>query len=186
MSSSYRQGLEYWLKTIDVEAENVLDIGGSQNPTKGRTNTWNVKNYKIADLKKPHVNSPKPDIIIDMNEEVDFYDEYDVIFCLEVFEYVWNPVAAFDNIYDLLAENGIAYVSFPFVYPMHEPIDDDSLRYTLPGIERLANFSGLKIAKITTRIPETDLLLQFYSAERMRPAKGVDHNVMGWFAEFTR
>ena len=40
------QQLEDWIKTLDVSGS-VLDIGGSQNPIKGRTKSWDVNEYKI-------------------------------------------------------------------------------------------------------------------------------------------
>ena len=48
MASEMRMGLEKWLKTIDVEGT-VIDFGGSQKELKGRTKSWNPKEYKIAD-----------------------------------------------------------------------------------------------------------------------------------------
>jgi SAM-dependent methyltransferase len=67
MSSYTRQQLESWLKTIDV-SDKVIDIGGSQNPIKGRTKSWNVEEYKILDLETPHECKQKPDIIYDLND----------------------------------------------------------------------------------------------------------------------
>lgn len=190
MSSSYRLTLENWLKTLDVYADHVLDIGGSQLPVKGRTKSWDVKDYKIADLPNPHVNSPKPDIAWDINQplpdEYDIIDDFDLIFCLEVFEYVWNPAQAMFNIDYLLGRKGIAWVTFPTFYPMHQPIEDDCLRYMPAGIKKLAEAVGLKIVQMIPRRPETDALLNYFSAERLRAAKGEDHMFMGWIVEFTK
>lgn len=184
MSSSYRQELDKWLKTIDVDAHRVLDIGGSQLPIKGRTKSWNVKEYLIADLPNPHIDSPKPDIEIDMNVQMStaeaFAQASDVIFCLEVAEYIWNPVAMFHNLANLKGYSGTVYASFPFAYPTHNPVEHDCLRYTEQGIRKLAQEAGLVVVDITPRRPETNALLMFYGAERMRPAKGYDHNVTGW------
>lgn len=188
MSSSYRLELDKWLKTLDVKADKVLDIGGAQLPIKGRTKSWDVKEYKIADLETPHANSPKPDYIFDLNEEDELPPDgiynYDLIFCLEVFDYVWNPVQAFDNIYDLLAANGRAFVSFPFMYPTHQPIEADALRYTEFGIKKLAASVGLKILNIIPRRPETNAIEMLWRGERMRAAKNYDHDVTGWIVEF--
>lgn len=186
MSSSYRKTLDAWLSQLDVKAKTVLDIGGSQLPMPGRTRIWDVQEYHIADLADPHAESPKPEFILDMNEPEEILESFDMIFCLEVFDYVWNPAQAFENIHELLADGGTAWVTFPFVYPTHNPIEDDALRYTEFGIKKLADYAGLKIKQIIKRRPETDAIENLWRSERMRAAKHYDHNVTGWIVEFTK
>jgi SAM-dependent methyltransferase len=190
MSSSYRISLENWLKELDVKADRVLDIGGSQLPIKPRIKSWDVKEYKIADLPSPHKDSPKPDFEGDLNEIV-FISEYDarnfdLIFCLEVFDYVWNPANAIKNIANLLSDNGRAYITFPFMYPQHQPIEDDALRYAPGGIKRLADYAGLRIVNMIPRYTETDALEHFIRSERLRAAKHINHNILGWIVEVTK
>jgi len=189
MSSSYRTELDRWLPTLDVKAESVLDIGGSQLPVKNRVRSWQVSDYIIADLEQPHIDSPKPDMILDLNEEIDLdvaTESFDLIFCLEVFDYVWNPAQAFETISELLADSGTAYVTFPFAYPHHQPIEDDALRYAEGGIRKLAEYADLKIVNMIKRRPETNALNSYYRAERMRAAKHYDHEVTGWIVEFRK
>lgn len=189
MSSSYRISLDNWLKELDVKADRVLDIGGSQLPVKGRTKTWDVKEYLIADLPEPHVDSPKPDVEIDLNDLQAYplvTDKYDLIFCLEVFDYVYNPVDAFTIIDFSLKKDGVAWITFPTVYPTHNPVEDDALRYMEGGIRKLANGSGLKIEEMIKRRPETDAIEQLWRKERMRAAKGYDHDFTGWIVRFTK
>ena len=193
MSSSYRLELDKWLASLDVKADKVLDIGGSQLPVKGRTKSWNVKEYLIADLPEPHINSPKPDIEIDMNNMDSFFalkNEYkkgfDLIFCLEVFDYVWNPVDAIDMIEYWLNDGGTAWVTFPSFYPLHQPVEDDALRYMRAGIIKLADYAGLSVERMIMRRPETDYLNTFFRAERMRAAKHEDHQYTGYIVEFSK
>lgn len=186
MSSSYRLELDRWLAQLDVKADNVLDCGGSQLPVKGRTKSWNVRQYTISDLPEPHVNSPKPDLEMDLNKAWLGQDTYDMVFCLEVFDYVYDPMQAMKNISKLLDDGGTAWVTYPFAYPTHNPIEDDMLRYTEFAIYRLADSVGLRVEEMIKRRPETDLLNQFYRAERMRAAKHYDHNVTGWICRFTK
>jgi len=188
MSSSYRLELDTWLANLDVKAKRVLDIGGSQLPVKGRTKSWDVKDYVIADLDVPHADSPKPDIFLDLNQLQIFRKSqvYDLIFCLEVFDYVYDPVTAFYNIARKLSPGGKAWVTFPSIYPLHQPIQDDALRY-MPGvIYKLAEKAELGAAQIIFRRPETNLWEQFYRAERMRAAKHEDHNFTGMIVELTK
>lgn len=71
MSSSYRLELDRWLADLEVKADVVFDIGGSQLPLKGRTKSWDVKEYKILDLAEPHKDSPKPDVIFNLERSND-------------------------------------------------------------------------------------------------------------------
>lgn len=188
MSSSYRLELDKWIKELDVKADKLLDIGGSQLPAKGRTKSWDVAEYKIADLHSPHADSPKPDIELDLNMPLssETAAEYDYIFCLEVFDYIWNPATAFQNIYKLLKPSGTVWASFPSVYPLHQPVEDDALRYMPGGIQKLAVFSGLKPEEWLQRKFETMAWDQTFRVERMRAAKHQDHNFSGWIVRFTK
>lgn len=191
MSSSYRLELNRWLAELEVLADTVYDVGGSQEQIKNRVKSWQVKDYLVFDLEQPHADSPKPDVVCDLNVKHqpvlhDYRGLADTVFCLEVFDYVYDPVNAFKIIYDLLKPGGLAYISFPFFYPTHNPIEDDCLRYTEFGIRKLAGRVGFKISKIIPRRPETNAIDNLWRAERMRAAKGYDHDVTGWIAELVK
>lgn len=188
MSSSYRLELDRWLTQLDVKADSVLDIGGSQLPVKGRTHSWDVKEYLIADLSEPHVGSPKPDVELDLNNMGIVFDkrQYGLVFCLEVFDYVWNPANAMSCISFILEEGGTAWITFPMMYPLHQPIDDDALRYMPGGIKKLADSVDLTIKQMIPRHTETDAIYQAFRTERMRCAKHEDHSISGWICEFTK
>lgn len=189
MSSSYRLELDRWLAQLDVKADRVLDIGGAQLPIKGRTKTWDVNEYLIADLPEPHVGSPKPNIELDLNSSriiVQANTRCDLVFCLEVFDYVWSPLDAMRHLSLYLKDGGTAWVTFPMQYPLHQPVDDDSLRYMPGGIKKLAAAAGLTIKQMIPRKTETDAIYQAFRTERMRCAKHEDHNISGWIVEFTK
>lgn len=181
------------MSTLDVKADRVLDIGGSQNPIKGRTKSWDVKEYLIADLPDPHVELQKPDVELDLNKiqssgAILHPGAFDLLFCLEVFDYITHPTTALDWLQFFLKVGGTAWVSFPFVYPIHNPKDIDGLRYTEPAIRNLAAESFLSVEEIIYRRPRpgNNYLLQFYSADGMRAADGVDHNVTGYIVRFRK
>ena len=189
MTSIYKQQLKTWVATLDVYADTVLDIGGSQDPIKGRTKSWHVKEYLIADLPEPHIDSPKPDIELDLNlpsGDVPEFLQFDMIFCLEVFDYIYDPCEAFKTLYKYLKAGGTAWVTFPSFYPLHQPVEDDALRYMEGGIRKLADLVGLNIEEIIKRRPETNYLNTFWAAERMRAAKHEDHNYTGFIVKFTK
>lgn len=186
MSSSHRISLNNWLAELEVTADSVLDIGGSQEQVKNRVKAWNVNKYTIADLEEPHKDSPAPDLILDLNLTFNGMVQFDLIFCLEVFDYIYDPMTAFKNISKLLKEGGTAFVSFPSVYPLHQPIEDDALRYMPAGIIKLAERANLSVEAMIKRRPETNLWQAFYNAERMRAAKHQDHQFTGLIVELQK
>lgn len=170
MSSVSRIQLEEWLKTIDVEGD-VIDIGGSQNPVEKRTKSWNVSKYQILDFEIPHECKKKPDMICDIQSESHWSEEFDVAFCLEVAEYWHDPMTAFKEINKLLKQEGVLYISFHWLYGLHNPKGEDCLRYTKNAIEKLAKNTGFAIGSIETKeITNRGVLLleDFYRGEGMR------------------
>lgn len=188
MGSFYKQQLNEWKATLDVKADTVFDIGGAQDPIKGRTASWDVKDYKIVDLAVPHVEKVHPDIEWDMNNVWVGNAKADLIFCLGVSDYIINPNIFMDNIRKMLNDGGTAWVEFPFVYPIHNPVDDEGCRYSEGCIRRLAKQAGLAVEEIIYKRPKLDnpYLLAFYNTDGMRAAKGVDHNVTGYIVRMTK
>jgi len=194
MGSYYKQQLNDWVSTLDVKANILFDIGGAQNPLKGRTRSWEVEDYKIVDLATPHVTLQAQDLKQDFNKHLDtaefqgYLGMVDSIYCLGVFDYVINPNIALNNIYKLLTKGGRAWVEFPFVYPRHNPKELDGLRFTESSIENLAKQEKLTCVDRWYRRPKPDnpYLLNFYSYDGMRAADGVDHNITGFIFEFEK
>lgn len=192
MGSFYKQQLNDWVGTLEVKADKVLDIGGSQNPIKGRTKSWEVKDYKIIDLETPHVELQKPDIVWDMNERLrpllDFDPKADLIFMLGVMDYVINPNTAMNNVYFMLKDEGQAWIEFPFVYPIHNPKDDEGCRYSEGCVRRLAKQANLEIEDMVYKRakPGNTKLIEFYIEDGMRMADGVDHNITGYIVKLRK
>lgn len=188
--SYYREQLENWLKNIEVDANHVIDIGGASNPIKSRVKSFNAENYTILDN---GIEAGSFDIAVDINKPLNSQIQEDelsapanVIFCLEVFEYVYDPIIALKNIRYLLAEGGVAYISFPFVYPQHNPVSNDYLRYTPTGVAKLLFETGFSNVEFTNRGDRSGLLKQFYQADGMHPAKELDHSVYGVMVKATK
>jgi SAM-dependent methyltransferase len=133
-----RRQLEAWLQTLNIEAEAVADVGGKQLPVQDRVRSWHVKRYDLLDLPE-----------YDLNQPWVLKETYDVVFCLEVFEYIYNPFVAMKNLHDMLKVGGVLYASFHFIYPHHSSKFIDYLRYTHWGVEKLlqeANFTSWQIS----------------------------------------
>lgn len=126
------------------------------------------------------------------------YKEYfDQIFCLETFEYIFDPITALRNLNKLLKPNGLLFISFLFVYPHHNPEGHDYLRYTRWGVERLLEETGFKILELKPRIeqggirgagsikikPEFSLIERFYQQEGMHPVRDFNHQEIGYLCK---
>lgn len=174
MPSYFRLQLEDWLKQISVGPGRILDVGGAQKPVAPRLAKCEAHEILTLDLETPH-EGPKPDIAADLNiwdetkvlglAEVDA----DVVFCLEVMEYIWNPLAALSNIMLTMKPGATLYISFPFVYPIHKPYGADFLRYTEDGARKLLEVSGFEIQEVRPRVARSvHLLKAFYSNDGMK------------------
>jgi len=174
--SEYRKQLENWLANLNVKADTVFDVGGKQGEVKSRVKNWEVRDYRVMDL--PEFDIQVPQI---------FKEKADVVFCLEVFEYLISPVPALFNIREMLKDGGEAFVTFAFCYPHHNELEMDALRYTEPGIRRMAKHIGLDIAEIAYRVDNSGLLRAFYAKDGMRMAKQYpNHDVTGFIVRFTK
>jgi hypothetical protein len=197
MASFSRRDLENWVSQISVNAENVMDIGGSQLPIKDRVKEWNVKNYKILDLDNPHETKIKPDIEFDINNIITKKDKeiqgemlkYDIVFMLEVSEYCWNIFQALMNVSFFLKKDGLLYFSAHFVYPHHNPEGQDYIRLTRWGVEKLMKEAGFEILSIVPRTAKmknccTTYLEKTYAVEGMKSCKTFKgHDEIGYLVK---
>lgn len=176
MPSFYRIQLEEWLHQISVSGGRLLDVGGSQNPVSGRLMACHASEVIVLDLPSPHEIKKAPDVVWDLNEpfpNIPPYAEmgapFETVFCLEVTEYLWNPVVAMQNLAKWLAPGGRLYISFPFVYPMHKPVGCDFLRYTEEGARILLEKAGLEVREIRPRVARIPGALKaFWSSDGMK------------------
>ena len=182
MSSSSRIALENWLKILEVNGK-VLDIGGGTQTLKGRVKVFKPDEYLIMDNnaeKNYHNKWTKADIKLDIqqeniyNQEINwpkYYSYFDQIFMIEVSEYLFNPIRALKNIYEMLNGGGKFYSSWHTLYGLHNPKGEDCLRYTKNAIKKLMNKSGFEIIEIIPRIITEEgrvWLERFYRVEGMR------------------
>lgn len=192
MGSIYKRQLNDWKATLDVKAKLLFDIGGAQDPLKGKTKSWDVEECKIVDLETPHVLTTNPDLVQDMNYslsgEIERYiGAVDAVFMLGVMDYVINPNVALQNVASLLTEDGYAWIEWPFVYCTHEPVMEEGCRYSEGCVNRLVKQAGLEITEMVRKMSESGLLVAFYSAEGQRMAKSYDyHGVTGFITKVRR
>jgi SAM-dependent methyltransferase len=105
---------------------------------------------------------------------------FDYVLALNVWEYIYAPVVAHRNIYDLLKPGGMLIANYPFVYCQHNPTAMDFLRYTPAGVEKILSKIGFQIIEHKL-IKGNQLLNTFYNEDRQKMASGVDHLTIGSF-----
>ena len=176
MSSQTRKQLEIWIKSKSLSGK-ILDVGGAQLSIRGRAHIEEGSEITVLDLESPH-QGEKPDIVGDLNLKT-YVQEYnltnfDYAVCLEVSEYWWNPFRALKTIHDFLKTGGKLFISFHFLYPVHNPVDQDYLRYTRRGAVKLLEEVGFEIDEIVSRTADEVNFRNFAVSEGMRAAKGYE------------
>ena len=185
--SYYREQLETYLAGLEIKADSVLDVGGASNPVSKRVKEWTVKEYRFLDN---GAEEAKVDIDYDMDLNKSVWTangatKFDKVFCLEVMEYIWNPLQALANLRDMIKDGGTMYITFPFVYPVHNPLEIDYMRYTPNGAVKLLEESGFALLDIVYRRDKSNSLETFYSVDGMRRSKQWPdgHNITGMIIE---
>ncbi len=193
-TSLSRIQLNRWLKSVDIKTDKVLEVGPSFNPVINKVRSWKVNRYKTLDNNLEA--DCNPNFSLDLNH-IRFSDKYgwigkrkkdnrvikevfkfspNIIFCLEVMEYIYKPNEVLAFFHDFLSKDGTLYISFHSIYPVHEPYKYDSLRYTKWGVINLlkdSGFSKWEIEPRTVTVGKSELL-SFYKKEKMRALKNSD------------
>ncbi len=121
----------------------VLDIGGRDRGyfIKPRDK---VEEWIFADINKNHY----PDIVLDVANMIQIKsNSIDVVNAIELFEHVENIEKGLDECYRILKDDGIIFISIPFLYQIHaDPFDYQRWTATKWKIE--LEKRGFKIEKI--------------------------------------
>lgn len=182
--SNYRTKLNDYLKTQEIRAGAVLSIGIEVDDRKAfkyiECQEWATLDHDQAlnpnichDINKPLMDEDG-DIKIDQK----YFEHFDVVIALNLFDYVWDPVQVHDNFYNLLKNDGILITNYPFVYPMHKPKGIDYLRFTPDGVNLYLKKAYFKILE-RVDILGNELLLDFYQVDGMHKLPEVDHRLIG-------
>ena len=112
----------------------VIDLGGKQknkrgsfHPPETQAKAWWYVNLEM---------STRPNIFSDVTAAPLISECADVIICTEVLEHLENPDTCADEIFRILRPGGKAFISVPFIYPIHAD-PNDFQRFTAEGLRRL-------------------------------------------------
>src|SRR3990167_9936056 len=141
MSESRRQ-LERWLGTLEIEGS-VIDIGGISLPVRNRTK--NPLECSILDIREAR-KGVRTTYVRDLNLPIDDVPRHDVGFCLEVMQFLYDPLTALKNMRKMC---DTLYINF---HLFHIPCTGtDYLRYTEKGWRKLLEESGWNVAEVAPR-----------------------------------
>lgn len=182
--SKYKDQIFQYLSGIDLKHEKILSIG-AQEEDKRYFKSVECDEFMTLDSD----NQFRPNIQYDLNIPIvdpsgdmligdQYGDHFDCILMLNVWEYIWNPFAAHDNLHFFLKSGGTLITNYPFVYPQHEPKGTDYMRYAPDGIDKLLFETGFEVIE-KKPIYGNDGLVQFYMADGMKARAGAEHNITG-------
>jgi len=180
--SKFKDQLIANLKHYDIDTDRVLSIG-AQEEDKRYFKSFRCQEFLTLDASQDF----RPDIRWDMNRSmtqddvsvIDRFGEYfDLVLALNLWEYIYDPVVAHENIFNLLKPGGTLITNYPFVYPLHKPERMDYLRYTPEGAERLLMKAGFNVVT-HDYIYGNDKLVGFYLNDGLKARAGFDHLVIG-------
>jgi SAM-dependent methyltransferase len=140
---------------------NVLDIGGKKKNKRGLFDIGQSE----ADVKYVNIDrSTEPDIVADARE-IPVPDEFaDVVVMGELLEHVPDPFAVLKEAYRLLKPGGRAFITVPFMYPIHaDPYDFG--RYTdyyWQAVATKTGFTHTKIERQGTMFAVIALMVQHF------------------------
>ncbi|RLI82885.1 hypothetical protein DRP04_02900 [Archaeoglobales archaeon] len=117
--SPHRKLVERELKKLSktLKSGTMLEVGAG------------FKNYKSF---FPHIRVISTDIVMHdgINEIADVTnlkyesETFDYVLCINVLEHIDKPQKALDEIYRVLKPEGLAIISTPFLFPVHDPPHD--------------------------------------------------------------
>jgi SAM-dependent methyltransferase len=134
-----RRRFEQWLAQIPEQKLSVLDVGGRIQPYRALLNGREEKYVAIDMRLSPMVS------MLATAEAIPLADEqFDVVICTQVLQYVTDPRQAIAEIYRLLKPGGHLLLSVPAAYPRDS--EHECWRFLPKGLETLlASFRQIDI-----------------------------------------
>lgn len=136
---------EWMASNRDAFAGDLLDLGCGNQPYR----TW-YESLATTCVAYDVAATPGVDVV-GVAELLPFRDQaFDTVFATEVLEHVDNAEQAVAEIARVLRPGGIALVTVPFIYPVHEA-PHDHRRFTQFGLVALMERNGLSVVNIQAK-----------------------------------
>jgi SAM-dependent methyltransferase len=117
----------------------VLEIGGGQGQRRGcfRPPLEQAESWHYLDIDPKR----RPDVLADAHSLPFPAGAFDTVMCLEVLEYVNNPMTCLQECARVLREGGTLILAAPFIHQQDQ--DNDRWRWTEKGLLELLHEAGL-------------------------------------------
>lgn len=154
----------------------VLDLGGKREKKRGafqppehQAQTWWYVNLD---------RETTPNIFADVTRTPLEDQSVDCVLCTEVLEHLPNPQACVDEVHRLLRNDGTAFVSVPFFYPVHaDPYDFQ--RFTEDGLRRLfREFKSVEVHRMGGYAGSLGLMIELGIAGL--DGQFISHRILRW------
>ena len=154
----------------------VLDLGGKRENKRGlfqppehQAQTWWYVNLD---------RETTPNIFADVTRTPLEDQSMDCVLCTEVLEHLPNPQSCVDEVHRLLRNDGTAFVSVPFFYPVHaDPYDFQ--RFTEDGLRRLfREFKSVEVHRMGGYAGSLGLMIELGIAGL--DGKSISHRILRW------
>jgi len=181
--SVYKTNLISITKQEEIKADCILSIG-CQEDDKKYFKSFEAKEFYTLDVERSH----KPNFLWDMNRPIDdaepelgqdLIEKFDVVLALNLWEYIFDPVTAHRNILNFLKRGGMYIGNYPFIYPQHNPVFMDFLRYTPLGVSKILKEAGF--SDIDQTLILSNNIARYYLLDSAKTAAHVDHRTIGTF-----
>jgi SAM-dependent methyltransferase len=128
-----------WLKNIPSDSLSVLDVGGRIQPYR------ELLGKRCASYLAIDVNAAPLVDVVGQAERLPFSDQqFDLIFCTQVLEYIPEPAVVVDEIYRTLKNGGFLLLSAPAVFPRDS--ESEYWRFLPCALTRLlSSFSSVEV-----------------------------------------
>lgn len=160
---------EQWVKSIPIDNMVVADVGC------GPREKWIDKRASGTPIEITGIDyqdfGENIKASIEHRETIKNLRGYDVVCAIEVFEHLFDPVVAIENVRYMLKPGGIFYFSNPVINPVHDTVD--YLRIMPEWWERAFEEMPFQSWAVHKRhaIAGAKHLREFYKAEHMRISK---------------
>lgn len=143
----------------------LLDVGCGSKPYEA---LFRVSQYVGVDVPiSGHPRENKHTDIFYDGRTLPFADGvFDGVFCSEVFEHVFTPLALLAEIHRVLKPGALLLMTVPFTWMEHEQ-PYDFARYTSFGLAALVEGSGFKIERVTKVGSYVEAIAQVFTEHKM-------------------
>jgi len=180
-SKNYVTYRRFWLDHMLAEFSKdmrgtVIDLAGKREkkrgsfqPPENQAQAWWYINLD---------RTTTPNIYADVTRTPFVDGSVDCILCTEVLEHLPNPQACVDEMHRLLRNDGAAFVSVPFFYPVHaDPYDFQ--RFTEDGLHRLfREFKSVEVNRMGGYAGSLGLMIELGIAGL--DGKSISHRILRW------